>query len=194
MKLRLLLAAAVVFCTGAAAHAQVGIYLNPLATRVSNSTKDTSVFSLLGPTSTARTFWGVQYGAYYDFYHQGNLGVGLDLRGTDVHANNGSVKDLLFGVRFSGNNIHGSWKPYAEATFGGGWTKSPGSAVSVRKPQYRIFGGLDRPIHQHVDLRAIEVGYGTLQTISSYTVGNGGGTVIPSSKVLTISAGLVFRF
>lgn len=194
MKLRLLLVAAVLLGTVSAASAQVGLYLNPIAARVSNSVEDTTVFSFLGPTSTARTFWGVDYGAYYDFSHTGSLAFGVDLRGTDMHANNGSLKDLLFGLRVSGTPFQRPWRPYAEAAFGGGWTKAPSSAVSIRKPEFRIFGGVDYPIYHHVDFRVVEVGYGTLQTISGYTVGNGSTQVIPASKVLTVSSGLVFRF
>ena len=194
MKLRSLLAAAALFTTVSAARAQVGIYLDPIASRVSNSVTDTSVFSFLGPTSTSRTFWGIDYGVYYDFAHSGNINLGLDLRGTDQHANNGSLKDLLFGVRVSGRPFERPWRPYAEAAFGGGWTKAPASAISIRKPEFRIFGGVEYPIYNHVDWRVAEVGYGTLQTISSYTVGNGGNQSIPTSTVLSVSSGLVFRF
>lgn len=194
MKLRFLLVAAVLLGTVSAASAQVGLYLNPIASRVSNSVEDTSVFSFLGPASTSRTFWGVDYGVYDDFSHSGNLSFGLDLRGTDMHANNGSLKDLLVGLRVSGTPFQRSWRPYAEAAFGGGWTKSPGSAISIRKPEFRIFAGLDHPIYHHVDFRVVEIGYGTLQTISNYTVGNGSAKTIPSSNVLSVSSGLVFRF
>jgi hypothetical protein len=194
MKLRFLLAAAVLLGTVSAASAQVGLYLNPIAARVSNPVEDTSVFSFLGPTSTSRTFWGIEYGAFYDFAHYSSLDVGVDLRGTDMHANNGSLKDLLVGVRVSGTPFQRSFRPYAEAAIGGGWTKSPGSAISIRKPEFRIFGGVDHPIYHHVDWRIVEVGYGTLQTISSYTVGSGGAQTIPTSSVLTVSSGFVFRF
>jgi hypothetical protein len=118
----------------------------------------------------------------------------MDLRGTDMHANNGWLKDLLVGVRVSGSGVHGGWRPYAEGMFGAGFTKAPSSSIDKRKPEYRILAGLDHPIGRHVDLRAIEVGYGTLETISSYTVGNGSSTVIPSSSILSFSSGLVFRF
>lgn len=194
MKLRFFVAAAALVMTASAAHAQVGLYFNPIATRVSNSTVDNSVFSFLGQNSTSRVFWGVNYGAYYDFTHAGSLTVGVDLRGTDMHANNGWMKDLLFGVRLSGDNVHGAWRPYAEGMFGAGFTKAPSSTIDKRKPEWRVLAGLDHPLGKHVDVRAIEVGYGTLQTISSYTVGNGGNLVIPSSKVLSFSSGLVFRF
>lgn len=194
MKLRFLVAAAAVLLTASSAPAQVGLYFNPIATRVSNSVVDNSVFSFLGPDTTSRMFWGVDYGGYYDFAHPGNLTVGVDLRGTDMHANNGWMKDLLFGVRVSRNNVHGAWRPYAEGMFGVGYTKAPKSTIDKRKPEWRVLAGLDHPIANHVDVRAIEVGYGTLQTISSYTVGNGGNVVIPTSHILSFSSGLVFRF
>lgn len=203
MKLRLVLAAAFLLPALPAAFAQtasapsakqVGLYLNPVAMRISNSVKDTSTFAFLGAGDTSRLFWGVDYGAYYDFVQSGSIWVGADLRASDLHANNASIKDLLVGVRVSGQAGKSVWRPYAEAMIGGGWTKAPVSAVSVRKVQYRIYGGLDRPIANHVDLRAIEVGYGTLQTISSATVGNGGNVAIPASGILSFSSGLVFRF
>lgn len=203
MKLRFVLAVGVLLLTASAAYAQtasappaqqVGLYLNPVALRISNSVKDTSTFAFLGTGETSRLFWGVNYGAYYDFVQSGSITVGADLRGSDLHANNASIKDLMVGVRVSGQAGHSAWRPYAEAMIGGGWTKAPTSAVSVRKVQYRIYGGLDRPIAKHVDLRAIEVGYGTLQTISSATVGAGGNVAIPASSILSFSSGLVFRF
>ncbi len=203
MKLRFLLPAAVLTLAVSAAPAQtasapaanaVGLYLNPVAIRVSNSVNDTTTFSFLGAGNTSRLFWGVDYGAYYDFVHSGALTVGADLRASDLHANNASIKDLLVGVRVSGQAGQSAWHPYAEAMIGGGWTKAPASAISVRKVQYRVYAGVDRPIAKHVDLRAIEIGYGTLQTISSATVGNGGNVAIPASGMLSFSSGLVFRF
>jgi hypothetical protein len=47
---------------------------------------------------------------------------------------------------------------------------------------------------RHVDLRAIEIGYGSLTTVSSATVGAGGNVAIPSSTLINFSSGLVFRF
>jgi hypothetical protein len=40
----------------------------------------------------------------------------------------------------------------------------------------------------------IEVGYGSLTTVSSATVGAGGNVVVPTSKMISFSSGLVFRF
>jgi hypothetical protein len=194
MKLRFLLAAAVLLGTTSAARAQVGLYLNPFATNVSNSVVDNSVFGFLGPDSTSRTFWGVNLGGYYDFYHSGKFTVGGDIRWDDARANNAVLKEFLVGVRFSGQPFKHPWRPYFEAAGGEGSTKAPHSAISERKPDYRFLGGVDYPIAKHVDVRVIEVGWGRLKTISSATVGNGGNVAIPASNMLSFSSGLVFRF
>jgi hypothetical protein len=107
MKLRYFATVVVLALTTVVAHAQIqnqiGIYINPIATRVSNSTLDTSTFAFLGTTSTARTFWGVDLGAYDDFYHAANgITAGIDVRWDDLHANNAALKDFLIGVRVSG--------------------------------------------------------------------------------------------
>jgi hypothetical protein len=177
-----------------AGQAGVGLYLNPIATIVTNSVADNSSLSFLGPNSTSRTFWGVNYGVFYEFAHSGSINFGLDLRGTDLHADNAALKDLLFGVRVSGSNFHGKWKPYGEATIGGGWTKAQSSKISIHKIEYRFMAGADYPIGRHVDVRAAEVGYGSLDVISAYTVGTGGTMIIPASKLISITSGLVFRF
>jgi hypothetical protein len=53
---------------------------------------------------------------------------------------------------------------------------------------------VDYPIQRHVDFRVFEIGYGSLTTVSSATVGAGGNVAIPSSKLVDFSTGLVFRF
>jgi hypothetical protein len=57
-----------------------------------------------------------------------------------------------------------------------------------------IYGGADYTLARHVDFRMIEIGYGSATTVSSATVGAGGNTVIPASKMVSFSSGLVFRF
>jgi hypothetical protein len=59
---------------------------------------------------------------------------------------------------------------------------------------YGIFAGVDYPLGHHVDFRIFEVGYGSLATVSSATVGAGGNVAIPSSTLIHFSSGLVFRF
>ena len=201
MKLRYLATVVVLALTTVAANAQsqgnVGLYFNPIATRVSNSvvdTGDSGVYAFLGQNTTSRVFWGYNLGGYYDFYHAGNLTAGFDLRFSDQHANNAMLKNFLVGVRVSGAPFRRPIKPYIEATFGKGSTKAPASTIHVGKVDYAIFAGADYTLSRHVDFRAIEVGYGSLTTVSSATVGAGGNIAIPASKLLNISSGLVFRF
>ncbi len=197
MKLRYLATAVALALTTLVAHAQneIGLYINPIATHVSNSVLDTSTFAFLGPQSTGRTFWGVNLGGYDDFYHAANgLTAGIDMRWDDLHANNASLKDFFFGVRISGKPFARPLKPYLQASVGEGATKAPSSKISVKKVEFRISGGLDYTIQRHIDFRVVEVGYGTLGTISSATVGAGGDIAIPSSTMVSVSSGLVFRF
>jgi hypothetical protein len=73
-----------------------------------------------------------------------------------------------------------------------GSSKPPTSTVHETKVQYGIFGGLDYALNGHVDFRAVEVGYGSVATANT---GNFGGTLNqPSSKLFSISTGLVFHF
>ena len=197
MKLRYFATVVVLALTTVVAHAQnqIGLYINPIATRVTNSTLDTSTFAFLGPTSTGRTFWGVNLGLYDDFYHAAHgVTAGIDVRWDDLHANNAALKDFLIGVRISGKPFSRPIKPYFQAAVGEGATKAPSSMISVKKVDYRISGGIDYTLQRHIDFRVIEVGYGKLTTISSATVGAGGDVAIPQSGMLTFSSGLVFRF
>jgi hypothetical protein len=201
MKLRYLATVVALALTTVAANAQsqgnFGLYFNPLVTRVSNpilDTSDSGVFAFLGPNSTSRVFWGYDLGGFYDFYHAGNLSAGFDVRFSDQHANNAMLKNFLVGIRVAGAPFKRPIKPYVEAAFGKGSTKAPNSTVHVGKPDYAIFGGVDYTLSRHVDFRTIEIGYGSLTTVSSATVGAGGNIAIPSSKLLNFSSGLVFRF
>jgi hypothetical protein len=197
MKLRYLATVVFLALTTVAAHAQVGLYINPIATYVTNSTlsKDTSSYNLLGPGQSSRMFWGVNLGGYYDFFHATNgIGAGVDVRWDDLHANNAALKDFLIGVRISAKPFTRPLKPYFQASVGAGATKSPTSSISVKKVDFRFSGGVDYTLQRHVDFRVVEVGYGTLDTISSATVGSGGTIVIPQSTLITVSSGLVFRF
>lgn len=196
MKLRYFATVVVLALTTVAAHAQVGVglYFNPIATRASNSVKDTGPFAFLGQNSTSQVFYGYDLGAFYDFFHAGNLDTGIDLRYSDLHANNGLLKNFLVGVRVSGHPFTRPIKPYVQVSAGLGTTKAPDSTVHVSKGTYAVFGGVDYTLARHVDFRAVEIGYGSLTTVSSATVGAGGNIVIPATNLLSFSTGLVFRF
>jgi hypothetical protein len=202
MKLRYLGPVVVLLLTTVAAHAQeknqpqgnVGLYFNPIAIRASNSVADTGPYAFLGQNSKSQVFYGYNLGGFYDFYHSGTLAAGLDMRFSDLHANNAMLKNFLVGVRVSGEPFSRPFKPYVEAAFGEGSTKAPNSTVHVGKVNYAVFGGVDYRLARHVDFRVFEVGYGSLITVSSATVGAGGNIAIPSSTLLHFSSGLVFRF
>lgn len=196
MKLRYLATVVLLALTTVAAHAQagVGLYFNPVAIRASNSVVDPSSYAFLGRNSTSQVFYGYNIGGFWDFYHAGKICVGMDMRYSDLHANNGLLRDFLVGVRFSGQPFKRPFKPYAMVSFGDGTTKAPHSTAHVSKLDYGIFGGVDYSLGKHVDFRAAEIGYGALTTVSSGTVGGGRNTFFPADKLITFSSGLVFRF
>lgn len=195
MKLRLLVTSLVAFVlSSAAAHAQIGVYLNPVAIRVSNSVQDTGPFAFFGQNSTSQVMFGYTLGGYDDFFHSGKLGAGIDMRLEDAHANGAMLRDFFLGVRVSGTPFTRPIKPYVQASVGAMTTKAPQSTVHTTKGGYRIAAGADYTLAKHVDLRMIEIGYGSLTTISSATVGAGGNKTIPAAKMVSFTSGLVFRF
>jgi hypothetical protein len=172
----------------------VGLYLNPIAIRASNSVADSGPYAFLGQNSTSQVFYGYNLGGFYDFYHSGSLAAGFDMRFSDLHANNAMLRNFLVGVRVSGAPFSRPFKPYVEAAIGDGSSKAPNSTVHISKVDYAVFGGVDYTLARHVDFRVFEVGYGALTTVSSATVGAGGNVAIPSTTLLQFSSGLVFRF
>ena len=126
MKLRSLAVVVVLTLSTLAARAQTGIYLNPVAERISNSI-DEGPFAFLGQDITSRVFYGYTLGVYNDFYHAGKLSAGLDVRLSDLHANNAMFKSFLVGARVTGSPLFRPFKPYAQFSFGSGTTKAPAS-------------------------------------------------------------------
>jgi hypothetical protein len=193
MKLRLLATVVALALTTVAAHAQLGLYVNPVGIRVSNSTPDSGPFAFLGPGKTSQMFYGANIGGYYDFYHQGNLEAGVDVRDTIAHGNSAALNSFQVAPRIAYSPFTFPLKLYAQPFIGAGRTRAATTNVSVLKPNYGINGGADYKVNTHIDIRAIEIGYSRLQTASSYTIG-GSSTSYPSSRLLSISAGLVFHF
>jgi hypothetical protein len=198
MKLRfsastLALVLAAVFSTCATqAHAQVGLYFNPIISRVSNSTPDTGPFAFLGQGGTSKIFGGVDIGGYYTFYKAPGFQISADIRDEIQHSNNASLNSFLVGPRVSFNPVAVGIKPYATLSIGEGRTSSPQSPVKTTKLEYAIFGGLDKPLGKHVDFRIVEIGYGSVTTTSSAIYG--GPKPIPSASLLNFSTGFVFKF
>ena len=193
MKLRFLASALALAITTIAAHAQIGIYVNPVASRISNSTADTGPYAFLGSGQTSQIFGGVDFGAYYDFAHFSKADVGVDLRDAFEHGNNASLNSFLVGLRLAAKPMSfGGLKPYAQFSVGEGRTKAPKSDAHINRLQYGVFVGVDKALAKHVDWRIVEVSYGSVDTISSHTFG--GPIPIPAARILTFSTGFVFRF
>jgi len=195
MRLRLFAVAAVLaaLMTASHAHAQVGLYFNPVVSRVSVSAPDTGTFAFLGDNTTSRIFGGVDFGGYYDFAHYAKFDVGVDFRDTIQHGNNALLNDFAGGLRVASKPLAHNLKPYAEVMVGAGRTRPPQNAAHVTKLEANVLVGVDRPLNRHVDWRIIEVGYGSLSVISS-GVYNSGTTPIATAKVINFSTGFVFRF
>jgi len=195
MKLRLFfpaLAMVALSTFASSASAQIGLYLNPVFSRAHIGTADSGPYSFLGDGTTSRWFGGVAYGGYWDFYHQPKYSAGVDIRETTLHANNAALNTFSVAARIEGNDRHYGFRPYGQLAIGAGKSHGVHSTVSTTRLQWGIFGGLDYPIAKHVDFRAIELGYGTVTTMSS-TIERAN-TNIPSASLIHISTGLVFRF
>lgn len=202
MKLRYLATVVAFALTTVALHAQVGLYFNPIAIRVSNSVVDTgdnlngngNSYAFLGQNSTSNVFYGYNLGGYYDFLHSGKLDTGFDVRFSDLHANNAMLRSFLVGARVSAKPFSRPFKPYAQISFGVGTTKAPSSTIHISKFDYALYGGVDYTLQKHIDFRVLEIGYGSLTTVSSADVGGGNTLYVPASNQVSFSSGLVFRF
>ncbi len=193
MKLRFVVPALALAITTMAAHAQVGIYVNPVVSRISNSTADTGPFAFLGSGKTAQTFGGIDFGAYYDFEHFSKVDAGIDVRDAFEHGNNASLNSFLLGPRVAVKPMSfGGLKPYAQFLVGAARTKPPKSNAHINRLQYEVLVGVDKALAKRVDWRIVELSYGSADTISSQTFG--GPTPIPAARILTVSTGFVFRF
>src|ERR1700761_1379964 len=161
MKLRFLVPTLALALTTIAAHAQIGIYVNPVVSRISNSVADTGPFAFLGSGQTAQTFGGVDFGGYYTFAHYSKADVSIDVRDAFQHGNNASLNSFMVGPRIAAKPIS-FWdlKPYAQFSVGAARTKPSKSNAHVNRLQYGIYVGADKALAKHVDWRVIEVGYG----------------------------------
>jgi hypothetical protein len=169
----------------------VGLYVNPVGIHITNSQADTGTFAFLGDNVTARTFYGANIGGYINFFHAPKFDAGIDIRDSIVSANNARLNSFLVGGRIMPKPLAEVFKPYLQVSVGVGSSKPPTSPIKLNRFQYGIFGGLDYTLAKHVDFRAFELGYGAVSTVNS---GNfSGTTTFPSSRLFSISTGLVFR-
>jgi hypothetical protein len=169
----------------------VGLYVNPIFTHITNSQADTGTFAFLGSGVTSRQFYGAAIGGFVDFYHAPKFDAGMDIRDTIVSANNARLNSFLVGARFAAKPIGDKFKPYLQVSVGVGSSKPPTSPIKLNRFQYGVYGGLDYSLHKHVDFRVVELGYGSVTTINSGDFG--GTTMFGSSGLFQVSTGLVFR-
>ena len=155
LKLRSVLPVLAVFATVVPSHAQavpahgaVGLYFNPVATRISNSTPDTGPFAFLGDNVTSRFFYGFNVGGYYDFAHTSSLDIAIDVRDSHVNGNRAILNSFLVGARVSGHLGDGRLKPYIQPFVGVGSSHAGLNARRNSRLQYGVVGGLDYSIHK----------------------------------------------
>jgi hypothetical protein len=191
MKFRLLAALIGFALLTGAAQAQIGIYVAPTFTNISNSTPDPGTFAFLGPNTTSRLFKGVSFGAYDDFYHSGKLDGGLDVRGGILRGDGAQLNSFLVGGRLAYKMSNPAIKPYGQLSLGVGSSKAATNPVHFSKFEYNIAGGVDYGFSSHVDWRVIEIGYGSVETISTDAITAAGSP--PNSRMINFSTGLVFR-
>jgi hypothetical protein len=192
MRLRYVLAAVVLAAVAASARAQVGVYVNPVFTRISNSVPDTGPYAFLGEGATSRTFGGLDLGAYYNISRGPGMKFGVDVRETTVHSNNASLNIFSLAGRVEAPPMAYGFRPYAEIAAGTATSKAQQSQVHNTRGMFGIFAGIDYPLNRHVDFRIVELGFGSVTTQNSYI--RGGPTPIGSSRMVQVSSGLVFRF
>lgn len=192
MRLRYVLAAVVLAAVAASARAQVGVYINPVFTKISNTVPDTGPFAFLGEGQTSRNFGGVDFGAYYNIPHGTGVKFGVDVRDTTVHSNNASLNIFSLAARVESTPLTHGIRPYAEIAAGAATSKAQQAQIHATRGMFGIFGGIDYPLTRHVDFRIVEIGYGsvTVQNSAIY----GGPNPIGSSRMLHVSSGFVFRF
>jgi hypothetical protein len=195
MKLSLLAAVAgLVLVTGVAQAQvtnQVGIYVTPIVSRISNNA-DTGVFAFLGPNKTSQIFAGFGMGFYDSFSHTPSIDAGIDVRGDFLQGNGAHLSSFLVGPRVSFKPVRYGFKPYVEAMIGVGRSRPAHTPASLGRLQYGAAVGADYAIASHVDFRVLEIGYGAVETISSSTYN--GNTNPSTSQQISFRTGLVFRF
>jgi len=192
MRLRYVLAAVVLAAVAASARAQVGVYINPVFTKISNNVPDTGPFAFLGDGATSRNFGGVDFGAYYNISHGPGVKFGVDARDTTVHSNNASLNIFSLAGRVETAPLTHGIRAYAELAAGAATSKAAQAQIHNTRGMFGIFGGIDYPLTRVIDFRIVELGYGSVTTQNSYI--QGGPNPIGASRMVQVSSGLVFRF
>ncbi|NYF78606.1 hypothetical protein [Granulicella arctica] len=194
MKLRFLALVVGLVVFAGSAYAQIGIYVGPNFTHISNSQADTGTFAFLGSGNTSKMFSGADFGVYDQFWHGQSVDAGADMRVNIQRGAGAHLNEFLIGARVAAAHpMAWSLKPYGELLGGEGSTNPATNPVSRSKATFAIMGGVEKPLGKHVDWRVIEVGYGSLQTVSTGLV-TGAANPPGSSTLINFSTGIVFRF
>jgi hypothetical protein len=191
MKFRLLAAVVGFAMLTGVAQAQIGIYATPIFSNISNSTVDNGVFAFLGPNTTSRLFKGFGFGAYDNLYHSGKIEAGPDIRFSILRGNGAQLNTFLVGGHVDYKTRNPAIKPYGLLGIGVGNSKAATNSVHLTKFEYNIAGGVDYAFASHVDWRVLEIGYGSVQAISTGAIAATGSS--SSSRMINFSTGLVFR-
>jgi hypothetical protein len=192
MRLRYVLAAVVLAAVAASARAQVGVYINPVFTKISNNVADTGPYAFLGDGATSRNFGGVDFGAYYNISRAPGMKFGVELRDTTVHSNNASLNIFSVAGRVESAPLTHGIRAYAEIAAGAANSKAQQSQVHTTRGMFGIFGGIDYPLTRNIDFRIVELGFAGVTVQNSSILG--GPSPIGSSRMVQVSSGLVFRF
>jgi hypothetical protein len=116
----------------------------------------------------------------------------VDARVNILRGGGAQLNSFLVGARFAFKPVSLPFKPYVEVNGGVGGTKAAHNPLYVSKAQYGAQVGIDYPLGRFVDFRVGEVGFSSLQTVSSGTV-NSGTALPPASRLITFGTGIVFR-
>ena len=198
--------AVVALFSSIAAKAQLALYGTFNGERVNGFTCQATNGACASPDGTVRPFGG-NFGAYYDFRNLGPVRLGADLRGDVFSANKSAVEyqggaginkfyGVLGGVRASIGVPIPILHPYAEALVGyartnaasanvGTFASSTPTNIEIYSGYTQVQGviGLDIAVLPFLDLRAIELGGGSLFGSSTHSIESiGAGVVIHLSR------------
>lgn len=209
--------AVVVLCLGCGvvARAQVGVYGEYSGSTISG-VQCLEPFGQCSASNGNVKPSGLMGGVYYDFRTVGPVRLGFDLRGGVDRSNKSALTSagdknattsnfLLGGIRGTVKTPISWMRPYLQVS--AGWNRTDAASYSVvpvttgtavtgtqyqthlysNYLQYEVFAGLDVKVLPFMDLRAVELGIGNMNSIGSSYSG-------PTSLgVKTIGAGLVFH-
>lgn len=173
------------------AQAQAALYFNPIVTRASNSQVDPGNFAFLGAGNTSALRGGVSIGGSYMFPPKTRLAFGLDMRDEWQGGNDSLLNSFLVGVRVAGR-VGERFKPYLQISGGAGTTRAPLTVVRTTKGMAKVYLGGDYALTRHLDFRVVEIGFGTLSTVS--TAQYNSSLSYSADRLISFSSGLVYRF